>query len=342
LVERRPNNLEMEPMARVFVTGASGFLGGLLIASLVERGHAVSCACRSIPRARVPAGNAEWIQADLREPHKYSDALVDADYVIHLAGLLKARRRSEYRNTNVDGTGALLEACLRKGTHIRRFVFTSSVAAMGPTYDGALLSEATTCRPRSEYGASKLAAERLIREAAVSFSTVILRPSFIYGVGDARGAMFLRDLLGPVHSVSRLAISTLSCCHVSDAVRACALALEAEGAADQTFLVAEPKPYKWGDVYAILERAFETLATSGHSSQTQLARFLQSRVRASCTDSTESPRGEHWGCDTRKAAVELGFQALRSLDEAAVEVVNSYLQGGNLAAVYNTAFRSEV
>ena len=329
-------------MARVFVTGASGFIGGFLMASLLERGHAVSCTSRSRPHACAAAGNAEWIQAGLLEPHKYAETLAEADHVIHLAGLLKARRRSEYRSTNVDGTGALLETCLQKGRHIRRFVFVSSVAAMGPTYDGSLLSEATPCRPQSEYGASKLAAERLIRETAAGFTTVILRPSFIYGIGDARGSALLRELLGPARSVSRLRINTLSCCHVSDAVYACLLALEKNRVASQAYLVAEPKAYSWGDVDAIIERALGELATSGRSLETELARALLDRVRGSSTELTGSQHGEHWGCNTRKAADELGFQTLRSLDEAASEIIRSYLQDGSLAAAYNHASRSEV
>lgn len=329
-------------MARIFVTGGSGFVGGHLIEVLLERGHHVWCASRSAPRVPAAPERLEWIQSDLHDTDAYADALAEADGVLHLAGLLAARRRSEYFSTNVEGTQALLDTCRRTGRHIRRFVYMSSIAAMGPTDDGSLLTEATPCRPRSEYGASKLAAERIIREAAPELATVILRPSFVYGAAEARGATYLRELLGPARSASRLTIRTLSFCHVSDVVRACLLALEAARAAGHVYLVAEPKAYTWKDVDAILERAVSELAASDECSDAAFAERLLDRVRQVRSGPNEAVPGEHWGCDTRLAAHELGFHTLRSLDEAAREVIGLYLQDGSLDPHRSSAVGTEV
>jgi nucleoside-diphosphate-sugar epimerase len=328
-------------MARVLVTGGSGFVGRSLIEALLGQGHQVWCVSRSRPIVDSLSESLEWIQSDLGNGRAYADAIARADCIFHLASLLTARRRSEYVSVNVEGTRALFDTCYRAGQHIRRFVYMSSIAAMGPTDDGCLLTESTPCRPRTQYGASKLAAEHIVRENASEFPAVILRPSFIYGPGDVRGAVFLRELLGTRWSPSRLTIRTISFCHVSDVVRACLRALESESPGGQMYLVAEPKSYEWSDVDEILERALSELAASCESSEAELARHLLERVRAVTSEKANEIDGEHWGCDTRRAARELGFAAQRSLDEAAGEVIESYLRNGLLMTSENAGAGTE-
>ena len=328
-------------MARVLVTGGSGFVGRALIEVLLGQGHRVWCVSRSRPIVDSPSESLGWIQSDLGNGRAYADAIARVDCIFHLASLLTARRRSEYISVNVEGTRALFDACHRAGQHIRRFVYMSSIAAMGPTDDGSLLTESTSCRPRTQYGASKLAAEHIVRENASEFPAVILRPSFIYGPRDSRGAVFLRDLFGTRPSASRLTIRDMSFCHVSDVVRACLCALECENPDGRVYLVAEPKSYGWHDVDEILERSLSELSVSCELSEAELARHLLDRVRA-MSERPEEIEGEHWGCDTRRAARELGFEACRFLDEAAGEVIESYLRNGLLNAPDNVGVGTEV
>jgi nucleoside-diphosphate-sugar epimerase len=317
-------------MARVLVTGGSGFVGRSLIEALLGQGHRVWCVSRSRPIVDSPSENLEWVRSDLGNGRTYAETIARADCIFHLASLLIARRRSEYISVNVAGTQALLDTCHRAGQHIRRFVYMSSIAAMGPTDDGSLLTESTPCRPRTQYGASKLAAEHIVCENAAEFPAVILRPAFIYGPRDVRGAVFLRELLGTRRSPSRLTIRTLSFCHVSDVVRACLCALESESPDGRVYLIAEPQSYKWIEVDEILERSLSKLVVSCESSEAEMARLLLDRVRAVANEHSSAIDGEHWGCDTHRAASELGFEAHRSLDEAAGEVIESYLKDGLL------------
>jgi len=328
-------------MARVLVTGGSGFVGRALIEVLLGQEHRVWCVSRSRPIVDSPSESLEWIQSDLGNRRAYQDAIARADYIFHLASLLTARRRSEYVAVNVEGTRALFDTCYRAGQHVRRFVYMSSIAAMGPTDDGSLLTESTLCRPRTQYGASKLAAEHIVRENSAEFPSVILRPSFIYGPRDSRGALFLRDLFGTRPSPSRIAIREMSFCHVSDVVRACLLALECENPDGRVYLVAEPKSYGWQDVDEILECSLSELTLSCGSSEAELARRLLDRVRA-IRECAEEIEGEHWGCDTRRAARELGFETCRFLDEAAGEVIESYLRNGLLNALESVGVGTEV
>ncbi len=329
-------------MARVFLTGASGFVGTHLLGALVDRGHEVTCVSRSAPTVNGEPAGVEWLRADLHDASTYGGALARANHVIHLAGLLAARRYADYFHTNVEGTRALIDTCMKVAPHLRCFLHMSSIAAMGPADDGSLLNEASPCRPRTTYGESKLAAERLLAETGAKWPIVILRPPFVYGIGDERCAAFLRELSAPGPSTSRLTISTISFCHVSDVVRACLLALEVEHPVDvHTYLIAEPKTYRWPDVDSIIERALRRLAVNGDLACSDPAGRLLVNLHEAKQHSPHGRNGEHWGCDTRKATAELGFRAIRSLDEAAEELIRAYLENGSLFGLGGEAITRE-
>ena len=85
-------------------------------------------------------------------------AMQGVDAVIHSAGLVKARNEDEFFRTNTDGTRNMLSAAREVAPGLRRFVFVSSLAAVGPSLDGLPVDGAGTPRPVTQYGRSKLAA----------------------------------------------------------------------------------------------------------------------------------------------------------------------------------------
>lgn len=123
-----------------------------------------------------------FVQADLLNPDRWSDALDDVEFIIHLAAAKAdwGLTAEEYRRDNVDATRVLLNEGLKAG--IEDWLFYSTVATMGssdePVGEGAAFS------PRGPYGATKAGAERLFRRAVdrqASMSVVVLRPSVIFG-----------------------------------------------------------------------------------------------------------------------------------------------------------------
>ena len=318
-------------MASFFVTGASGFVGKHLVKELLGRGHRVGCLSRrKLPPTLTTAHSLTWLQGDLLDPRVYEGVLEDADYVVHLAGLLSARRRLDYVCTNVHGTEAVLDAAARSAPGPRRFVYVSTIAAMGPRDDGGLLRETDSCRPRSEYGRSKLEAERVIRAFADRVPAVILRPSFIYGPSDARCAGYLRSLLAPRELAWRTNVRSVSFCHVSDVVESCLLAVTKPARPGDTFLISEAAVHDWDGIRRILVTALDTLVAEGAITDRDMAASLLDRARRLDPMPPDLPAYEDWGCDTGKARRLLGFESLRTLETAATDTIRHYASTGLL------------
>jgi nucleoside-diphosphate-sugar epimerase len=176
---------------KVLVTGASGFLGQGVCEELRRRGHDVGALVRR-PGSE-PAGTCA-VAGDLADGAALTAALEAErpECVIHLAAEIASQRSAErIEEINVRGTKRLLDACV--ATSRPRFVFTSTVVT-GDAH-GELLDEDTPLPVETEYGRSKQAGERLVRESGLD--AVIIRPSHVYGPGGWFAEEFVNRLRAP-------------------------------------------------------------------------------------------------------------------------------------------------
>lgn len=171
---------------RVLITGASGFLGAHAVREFHEAGYDVIGHGRDERRlaAALPPG-AEAMRGDLAS---LADASINADAVVHGAALSTAwGPRADFWRANVDGTRAVIDLVRRNG--VRRLVFVSSPSVYAAPRDRLNLTETDVApgRPLNQYIASKLEAERVLREAHAAGDVpelVILRPRGLTGAGD--------------------------------------------------------------------------------------------------------------------------------------------------------------
>ncbi len=171
---------------RVFITGATGFLGGAVARALVQQGaevHAVSR--RTADRSVLDGAAIHWHEADILRPQSLQGVFRGADWVIHAAGRLGEAgvAEQEYRAVNVEGARNVLAAAL--ALEVRpRVLHLSSAGVLGPTgRDPA--PESAPFHPVSFYERSKAASEVVALEfAARGLPVVVARPGFVYGPGD--------------------------------------------------------------------------------------------------------------------------------------------------------------
>lgn len=184
----------------VFVTGGSGFVGGALVARLVEEGRTVRALARSDEAAAVLSGaGAEPVSGELADPDSLSSGMRGCDVVFHLAGVNAMCRRDPATmfRANVEGSAHVMRAAAQAG--VGRVVHTSSAAAIGETRD-TVGREDSPHRGwfLSRYEESKYLGERevLALGRALGVDVVCVNPSSVQGPGRTGGsARLLLDLL---------------------------------------------------------------------------------------------------------------------------------------------------
>jgi len=211
------------------VTGATGFLGGLMVRRLLAAGLAAErlrCLVRDPARAAaagLPA--ASLCRGDLADPSGAGLAAAAAGVgaILHLAGTLKGHRPADYDRVNVDGTARLLAAIAAVAPAGAHVVLVSSLAAAGPSIDGAGSAlPPDRARPVSWYGDSKRRGELLVVGSSLPWT--ILRPPVIYGPGDGATRLLFRQACGLLCAAPPRP-QPLSVMHADDVVAAVLAAL---------------------------------------------------------------------------------------------------------------------
>lgn len=171
---------------RVFITGATGFLGAALARALVQEGAEVHALARpAADRSALDGVPVTWHEGDVTMPSRLREVLAGCAWIIHAAGRLGAALVPEevYRRVNVEGTRNVLAAALQTDSR-PRVLHLSTAGIIGPTTREPAGEEAPWV-PTNPYERSKAAAEQVAREfAAQGLPVVIARPGFIYGPGD--------------------------------------------------------------------------------------------------------------------------------------------------------------
>lgn len=176
---------------RVFITGATGFVGGHVARAYASEGANLRLLTRQTSRLDSLAGlDAETIVGDLREPERLRSALTGCDTLVHVAAdyRLWVRDPAEMYAANVDGTRELLRIAREVG--VQRVVYTSSVATMGFKSDGSIVNEETPVSLADMIGPYKrskfLGEQEAIRAAQAGQHVMILNPTTPIGPGDAK------------------------------------------------------------------------------------------------------------------------------------------------------------
>jgi dihydroflavonol-4-reductase len=174
----------------VLVTGASGFVGSAIAATLRRNGYRVRVLVRrSSPRTNIDPDDQIFV-GDLLDRASVAAALKDARFLVHAAAdyRLWAPVPDEVIRNNVEGTRILMEEALRAG--IERIVYTSSVATFDLRHGG--LADETRPMPADEaigvYKRSKIMAENLVSDMVTKhrLPAVIVNPSTPIGPRDVR------------------------------------------------------------------------------------------------------------------------------------------------------------
>jgi nucleoside-diphosphate-sugar epimerase len=170
----------------IFVTGASGFVGGAAVKQFVAQGHDVRAMSRSQSAdAKVSALGAIPVRCNLE--NVTAAHIGEAEAIVHCAAFVEQWGPIDaWKRLNVDGTDRMLTASREAGAKRFIHISTESVLWRGQHLRGGV-DETYPRAPNSPYpyASTKARAEELVEQAnAPDFQTIILRPRFIWGPGD--------------------------------------------------------------------------------------------------------------------------------------------------------------
>lgn len=301
---------------RILLTGATGFVGSHAAEAFAREGFEV----RALVRSRDRAGALERLGIELRDGSLEDEAALRAackgmNTVVHLAALTHARSEEEYESANVTGTRRLRNAAREAGAG--RFVYLSSLAAVGPAIDGRGVRADDAPRPLTQYGRSKLAGERVCIEAAGPMEILILRAPAVYGPRDTDLYHFFKLARRGVIPVPTGPARMLQMVHVLDLARALVLATRAD-AATGVYHIAESRSYTWeqmgravGDAVGRRVRVVRVPAAlmAGLAAVSESAARLAGRSSIFNRDKARELLAPGWLCETDAARAALNFEA---------------------------------
>ncbi len=228
---------------RILVTGANGFVGRALCASLDLHGHLVRRAMRTLPdRPQTPSFAVGNIGPDT----DWRAAVAGCDAVVHLAAHVHVMRGQagdagrDFHRVNVEGSENLARQAARAG--VRRFVFLSSVKVNGEASAERPFVESDLVMPLDAYGVSKAEAEKRLRTISTEtgMEVVVVRPPLVYGPGVKANFLSLLRAVDSGLPLPLLSIFNLrSLVYAGNLVDALGACLEHQAAANRTFFVSD-------------------------------------------------------------------------------------------------------
>jgi nucleoside-diphosphate-sugar epimerase len=324
--------------SKALVTGANGFVGSHLVEGLLSKGYHVICLVRKTSNLRWLSGlNVEYVYADISEKESLKNVLKNVGFVFHVAGLTKAKTEEEYFKANYQGTKNLIEACIEDNPQIKRFVYISSQAAVGPGKDDQPLDETAPCNPVTDYGKSKLEGEKIVLEFSLKLPVTIIRPPAVYGPRDSDILSFFKVANKGFKTLFGKGESYLSLCYIEDLVDGIILAAESPKATGQIYFIADDQIYSWREAFRIVAKALNKktitlkipkvfLYTIAFVSE-NIARLLGKPTVINVQKVREITQ-KYWLCDVSKAKRELGFSPKYPLEEGAKKTVKWYKEKG--------------
>ena len=338
-------------MARVLVTGATGFIGSKLTQRLVERGDDVTCLVRASSKVdHLRELGVRLALGDMRDDEAIRAAVTSVDVVYHLAGLTTAFRAQDLMQVNAEAFGKLAAACAGC-VQPPIVLFVSSLSAAGPSALDRPRAESDCPAPVSNYGRAKRAGEIIAEEYASRVPITIVRPPIVFGEGDLPMAHVFRTIARfNVHFALGMAQYRYAMVHVWDLVDALILCADKGSRLSQAsehrngcgssrgyYFVADDEQPTFADFGRLIgdsmgRHRVRVLSSPGpvlfwtFAAMAEAAARLRGQPHIFNLDKARDALAGNWTCNTRAIRDELGFSPRATLAERLRQTSDWYRQ----------------
>lgn len=324
---------------KVLVTGGTGFLGSHVADQLSQSGHQVRALVRpSSDTSFLKAlDHVELVVGAVDDAETLPTAVDGVDAIIHSAGLVKAKRASDFERVNAEGTRHLLDAVKQRAPNLHRFVLVSSLTAGGPSHDGTPVGPKDDPHPVTHYGRSKLAAERIAARYSSEVPVITLRAPALYGPRDREVLIFFRSIKNGVLPMTTPVEAKQSMLYGPDCAAACIRAVDADIESGSLFCVDDGPPHSFLEMIEAAEAAMGRRArlrvplprpvTLGAAFATELFGKVTNRAVIFTRDKCNE-LFEQWVSDSTEARARLGWQPRVRFHEGIKLTIDWYKKNG--------------
>lgn len=340
---------DMAKKGTVLVTGASGFIGHCFVELLLKEGYSVSAGVRLGSKTdELQRMGAELCVLNMDAPDALRQSLCRRkaeqgawDYIIHAAGLTKARRKEDFERVNCGNTQHFVRLLMEEAMIPRKFIFISSLSVYGPLHecDGLPFDSRTDVpSPNTAYGRSKLHAEEFLLSVADRFPAVILRPTGVYGPREKDYFLMAKSVCRHIDVGAGFRPQILTFIYGMDVAHAALLAMERPTPPAAVYDLSDGGEYSSSCFSRLLQRELgvrgllrfcvplwmlwlvswvsQTMAgLTGTASTLNLDKFRIMKQRS-------------WRCSIEPARKDLGYEPQYLLDKGVAHTVRWYKKEG--------------
>ena len=324
---------------KILITGASGFIGSFIVEEALKQGFETWAVIRkSSSKEYLQDERIHFIELNLSSKAQLIEQLRphQFDYVVHAAGVTKCLNKADFRHINTEGTKNLVDALLDLQMPLKRFVFLSSLSVFGAIkeqlpYDE--IREDDTPKPNTEYGRSKLEAEKYIDSIGSRLPYTILRPTGVYGPREKDYFMMAKSIKQHIDFAVGYQRQDITFVYVTDVVQAVFLALE-KGETGRKYFLSDGQVYQsttFSDlIHEELGRPWWLRITAPVWVLRVVTFFgeyighMTGKVTALNNDKYNILRQRNWRCDIEPTRHELGFEPKVQLKEGVKTTIQWY------------------
>ncbi len=334
---------------KILITGASGFIGSFIVEEALKRGMETWAAVRGTSSKQfLKDPRIHFIELDLGNQKKLEEQLSGHafDYVVHAAGVTKCLDSKDFYRINFKGTKNLVRALIALKMPIKKFVYLSSLSVFGAIHEKQPYEEikaTDTPHPNTDYGKSKLEAERWMRDSLELrtgeevFPYVILRPTGVYGPRERDYFLMAKSIQQHSDFAVGYQRQDITFVYVLDVVQAVFLACE-KGKPESSYFLSDGQVYQSTTFSDLIRKELGNPWWIRITAPIWVLRIvtwfgdkighITGKISALNNDKYHILKQRNWRCDIEPAIKELGYHPEYTLEKGVPLTIKWYKENG--------------